>query len=348
MSDYESDDSDVQDFKDLDMIFELGRLEQQEQEEAERVHHRNYIYRERIWHAFFGVAGANNDLTVLNNSPLFDDLLDGIDPVAPFECNGVTFEKGYYLADGIYPQWASFVKSFTVASSEKNVLYKRKQEGARKDIERAFGVLQGRTSDPYVVLQLDSQIVKSKIKWGTKEDEELALYIKLPPNNNLQLEVCSSDTQRTERRRLPFIGKFLRNNDFESTLKQLVGSEPVQARQFVEYAFGKFKSINDAYIQKDGSSNGDDCDSEDSKISTNSESRSDMVQIDTFPEDSLESECNQKDVSSQSDKDFWKNFRNTTNQNIVKQLGLNQQVKKLETSMSVSHFKRTALMLVVS
>ncbi|GKA94095.1 ALP1-like protein [Tanacetum coccineum] len=36
-----------------------------------------------IWHAFFGVAGANNDLTVLNNSPLFDDLLDGIDPVTP-------------------------------------------------------------------------------------------------------------------------------------------------------------------------------------------------------------------------------------------------------------------------
>ncbi|GKA17426.1 putative nuclease HARBI1 [Tanacetum coccineum] len=48
MSDYKSDDSDVQDFKDLDMIFELGRLEQQEQEEAERVHHRNYIYRERV------------------------------------------------------------------------------------------------------------------------------------------------------------------------------------------------------------------------------------------------------------------------------------------------------------
>ncbi|GJT68696.1 transcription elongation factor SPT6 [Tanacetum coccineum] len=46
-----------------------------------------------IWHAFFGVAGANNDLTVLNNYPLFDDLLDDIAPVAPFECNGVTFEK---------------------------------------------------------------------------------------------------------------------------------------------------------------------------------------------------------------------------------------------------------------
>nr|GEY86764.1 hypothetical protein [Tanacetum cinerariifolium] len=29
------------------------------------------------------VAGANNDLSVLNNSPLFDDLLDDIAPVAP-------------------------------------------------------------------------------------------------------------------------------------------------------------------------------------------------------------------------------------------------------------------------
>lgn len=46
------------------------------------------------------------------------------------------------------------------------------------------------TSDPYVVLQLDSQIVKSNVKWGTKEptwNEDLTLYIKLPPTNNLQV-----------------------------------------------------------------------------------------------------------------------------------------------------------------
>nr|GEU56093.1 probable purple acid phosphatase 20 [Tanacetum cinerariifolium] len=92
----------------------------------------------------FLVAGANNDLTVLNNSSLFDDLLDDAAPVAPFECNSVAFEKGYYLADGIYPQWSSFVKSFTVANLEKNALFKRKQESVRKDIERAFGILQGR------------------------------------------------------------------------------------------------------------------------------------------------------------------------------------------------------------
>ena len=57
-----------------------------------------------IWHAFFGVAGANNDINVLDNSSLFDDLLNDVAPVAPYEVNGVTFEKGYYLADGIYPQ----------------------------------------------------------------------------------------------------------------------------------------------------------------------------------------------------------------------------------------------------
>ncbi|GJS12731.1 hypothetical protein Tco_0407203 [Tanacetum coccineum] len=48
MSDSASGDSDVQDFKDLDMIFELARLEQQQQEEVERVRHRNYIYREWV------------------------------------------------------------------------------------------------------------------------------------------------------------------------------------------------------------------------------------------------------------------------------------------------------------
>nr|GFC47403.1 protein ALP1-like isoform X1 [Tanacetum cinerariifolium]GFC48876.1 protein ALP1-like isoform X1 [Tanacetum cinerariifolium] len=86
----------------------------------------------------------NNDLTDLNHSLLFDDLLDDITLVVPFEVNGVTFEKCYYLADGIYPQWTNFVKSFTVARDERNAVFKHRQESARKDIERAFGVLQGR------------------------------------------------------------------------------------------------------------------------------------------------------------------------------------------------------------
>nr|GEV24670.1 protein ALP1-like [Tanacetum cinerariifolium] len=86
---------------------------------------------------------ANNDINILDNSSLFDDPLDDKALVAPYVVNVVGFEKGYYLADGIYPQWAIFVKSFTVANDAKHSYFKKRQESARKDVERAFGVLQG-------------------------------------------------------------------------------------------------------------------------------------------------------------------------------------------------------------
>nr|GEX36979.1 hypothetical protein [Tanacetum cinerariifolium] len=57
-----------------------------------------------IWHAFYGIAGANNDINVLDNSPLFDDLFDDLAPVVPYVVNGVEYRNGYYLADGIYPE----------------------------------------------------------------------------------------------------------------------------------------------------------------------------------------------------------------------------------------------------
>ncbi|GJX04922.1 ALP1-like protein isoform X1 [Tanacetum coccineum] len=102
---------------------------------------------EKIYEAHENIHGfsvdANNDINVLDNSPLFDDILNDIAPVAPYVVNGVGFENGYYLADGIYPQWAVFVKSFTVANDEKHSYFKKRQEGARKNVERAFGVLQG-------------------------------------------------------------------------------------------------------------------------------------------------------------------------------------------------------------
>lgn len=88
---------------------------------------------------------ANNDLNVLYGSPLFDDELSGKSPECPFVVNGHTYNKGYYLAYGIYPTWSVFVKTFNVARSERNLKFKRVQEGYRKNIERALiGVLQGR------------------------------------------------------------------------------------------------------------------------------------------------------------------------------------------------------------
>jgi hypothetical protein len=61
-----------------------------------------------------------------------------------FEVNGNEYTLGYYLVDGIYPEWATFVKSIPMAQSVEDKLYAAHQEGARKDVERAFGVLQAR------------------------------------------------------------------------------------------------------------------------------------------------------------------------------------------------------------
>ncbi|GJS33462.1 ALP1-like protein [Tanacetum coccineum] len=56
-----------------------------------------------IWHAFFGVSGMNNDVNVLSQSPIFNDLKSGKAPDVPFVANN--------------------------------------HEAARKDVERAFGIL---------------------------------------------------------------------------------------------------------------------------------------------------------------------------------------------------------------
>lgn len=97
-----------------------------------------------IWHAFFGAAGSNNDINVLDQSPLFTEMIQGRAPPVQFTINGTQYNMGYYLTDGIYPEWAAFAKSITRPQSAKHKLYAQRQESARKDVERAFGVLQKR------------------------------------------------------------------------------------------------------------------------------------------------------------------------------------------------------------
>ena len=58
--------------------------------------------------------------------------------------NGRQYTKAYYLADGIYPEWAIFVKSIRAPQSAEHKLFSEHQEGARKDVECAFGILQSR------------------------------------------------------------------------------------------------------------------------------------------------------------------------------------------------------------
>jgi hypothetical protein len=64
-----------------------------------------------IWHAFFGVAGSNNDINVLSQSDLFVKYLRGEDPKVQYSIKGREYDLPYYLGDGIYPEWPIFVKS---------------------------------------------------------------------------------------------------------------------------------------------------------------------------------------------------------------------------------------------
>nr|XP_025661156.1 uncharacterized protein LOC112756751 [Arachis hypogaea] len=97
-----------------------------------------------IWHALFGVSGSNNDIKVLDRSPVFDDILNDCVPEVNYTINDNNYTMGYYLSDGIYPEWATFVKSISKPQGDKHKLFAQYQEGQRKDVERAFGVLQAR------------------------------------------------------------------------------------------------------------------------------------------------------------------------------------------------------------
>lgn len=99
-----------------------------------------------IWHAFFGMPGSCNDLNVLGQSPVFHDVTAGITPRLTYKVNRKDFDMGYYLADGIYPRWHTFVKTIPRPVSEMQKHFSKKQEGYRKDVERCFGILQARFS----------------------------------------------------------------------------------------------------------------------------------------------------------------------------------------------------------
>ncbi|XP_071699753.1 uncharacterized protein [Rutidosis leptorrhynchoides] len=85
-------------------------------------------------------VGSNNDINVLNASPIFNSIKDGTAPPSAIDVNGRHYERGYYLGDGIYPDWAMLVKAPHNPIDEPRKKFKRFQESAMKDIERAFGV----------------------------------------------------------------------------------------------------------------------------------------------------------------------------------------------------------------
>ncbi|XP_006283081.2 uncharacterized protein LOC17878015 isoform X1 [Capsella rubella] len=272
------------------------------------------------------------------------------------------------------------------------------------------------TSDPYVVMDLDGQVAKSKTKWGTKEpkwNEDFVFNIKLPPAKKIQIAAWDANLVTPHKRmgnseinledicdgklhevlveldgiggggkfqleikykgfeeveeekkwwRFPFVSEILQRNEIksvlknfvdseavESVLKNLVDSEAVPARQFVEYAFGQLKSLNDAPLKNN---NLLDDTKEDSKGEENSNDHSPAVDIlsdGASSEDSSdqhlstdlsssgkhskgkdgngdvqsnELEGDNESGSFQSEGNFWDNIPEIVGQNIVQNLGL--------------------------
>uniref|UniRef100_A0A0D3C950 DDE Tnp4 domain-containing protein n=1 Tax=Brassica oleracea var. oleracea TaxID=109376 RepID=A0A0D3C950_BRAOL len=97
-----------------------------------------------IWHAFFGPPGTLNDINVFDRSPVFNDIINGQASQVTFSVSGREYHMAYYLTDGIYPKWTTFIQSIPIPQGPKARLFAQHQEAVRKDVERAFGVLQAR------------------------------------------------------------------------------------------------------------------------------------------------------------------------------------------------------------
>ncbi|KAF5444069.1 hypothetical protein F2P56_036573 [Juglans regia] len=75
---------------------------------------------------------------------IFTELAQERAPPVNYTINGNDYTMGYYFADGIYPKWPTFVKTIPSPQGNKKKNFATAQESARKDVERAFGVLQQR------------------------------------------------------------------------------------------------------------------------------------------------------------------------------------------------------------
>nr|XP_051208564.1 uncharacterized protein LOC127325782 [Lolium perenne] len=59
----------------------------------------------------FGCQGSNIDIIVLKRFSVFTRLAEGDAPPVQYDGNGQLYDKGYYLPNGIYPQWLTLLKT---------------------------------------------------------------------------------------------------------------------------------------------------------------------------------------------------------------------------------------------
>ncbi|XP_038688676.1 uncharacterized protein LOC119987847 [Tripterygium wilfordii] len=71
--------------------------------------------------------GSLNDLNVLDQSHLFSELAEGCALAINYTINDNNYSMGYYLADGIYLSWSTFVKTIPAPRGNKRQFFVKAQ-----------------------------------------------------------------------------------------------------------------------------------------------------------------------------------------------------------------------------
>jgi len=106
-----------------------------------------------FWHAWFGMPGANNDLNILDRSPFFRDLTAGRTPAVNFTINNKEHNLGYYLVDGIYPDWHIFVKTISEPQGAKRAHFSNGSRGSTQGHRASICCATSKVEDPGASVQ---------------------------------------------------------------------------------------------------------------------------------------------------------------------------------------------------
>ncbi|CAL9001713.1 unnamed protein product [Prunus brigantina] len=79
-----------------------------------------------------------------------------------YKINNTVYSGAYYLADGIYPRWMTFVKTIPNPQFEKEKSFAAFQEGYRKEVERCFGILQAR----WAIIRGAARMLDEEMLWS--------------------------------------------------------------------------------------------------------------------------------------------------------------------------------------
>ncbi|XP_057796931.1 uncharacterized protein LOC131012963 [Salvia miltiorrhiza] len=142
----------------------------------------------------------------------------GITPPANYVIQGKEYSVGYYLADGIYPKWSTLVQTIHEPRTAKKKHFATRQESCRKDVERAFGVLQSRFA-----------IVANPARFWQKKHLELIMKSCIIMHNMIIEDERDLSAPIQEMREVP-------TPDVETV--------PNEARQFQEF-LARYRSIKD-------------------------------------------------------------------------------------------------------